>query len=199
MQITLDKLKEWEACYYDEFRSDVMDADEMLLRWSGGRESMSALEVMDLDVVSVEDRLWVATRMQVLSRRDRRLFACDCAERVLPIYEEQHPGDSRPREAIEVARRFARGKATQKELRVAGAAACAAARAAWAADWAAARAAYAAEAVAYTTCAAAEAAAWAADAVAWAARVARAAARAVEREWQLERVKGYLGESCKSR
>jgi hypothetical protein len=175
MQITLEKLKEWEACYYDEF-TDVADADEMLLRWSGGRESMSVLEVMELDAVSVEDRLWVA--IQALNKKDRRLFACDCAEHVLPIYEKHYPDDSRPREAIEVARRFARGKATQKELRVAGAAAWAAADAADAAAEAAAWAADAAEAVAYTTCAAAEAAAW-----------------AVEREWQLERVKCYLGES----
>ena len=56
-----------------------------------------------------------------------RLFACDCAERVLPIYEKEYPDDKRPREAIEAARRYAEGKATKKEL-------AAASDAAWAAE-----------------------------------------------------------------
>ena len=62
--------------------------------------------------------------------RELRLFACDCANHVLYIFERQRPNDKRPREAIEVARRFADGKATKKELAAAGAAARAAAGAA---------------------------------------------------------------------
>jgi hypothetical protein len=198
MQITLEKLKEWEACYYDEF-TDVADADEMLLRWSGGRRSMSVLEVMELDAVSVEDRLWVAIR--ALNKKDRRLFACDCAEHVLPIYEKYYPDDSRPREAIETMRRYARGEATKEELEIANNAAYAAANAvADDADdaWAAANS--AADAAANNAASAAANAAWAAaDAADAADAAARAAARDAEREWQLERVKCYLGESCKSR
>ena len=45
-----------------------------------------------------------------------RLFACDCAERTLPIFEKKYPEDKRPRQAIEAARKFANGEATQKEL-----------------------------------------------------------------------------------
>lgn len=41
-----------------------------------------------------------------------RTLACDCAERVLPIYEQACPGDERPRRAIDVSRRLARGKAS---------------------------------------------------------------------------------------
>jgi hypothetical protein len=48
--------------------------------------------------------------------RTARLFACDCAERVLPLYEKEHPNDTHPRRTIEVARAFAEGKATEKEL-----------------------------------------------------------------------------------
>ena len=33
-----------------------------------------------------------------------RLFAADCAEHVLPIYEAAYPGDGRPRRAIEATR-----------------------------------------------------------------------------------------------
>ncbi len=45
-----------------------------------------------------------------------REFACNCAERVLPMYEGQYPDDDRPRQLIEVARRFASGNATEQEL-----------------------------------------------------------------------------------
>jgi hypothetical protein len=45
-----------------------------------------------------------------------RTLACDCAERVLPIYEQAYPGDERPRRAIDVSRRLARGEAALEEL-----------------------------------------------------------------------------------
>lgn len=45
-----------------------------------------------------------------------RLFLCDCAERVLLAFEKEHPGDERPRKAIEVARRYARDEATDEEI-----------------------------------------------------------------------------------
>ena len=53
---------------------------------------------------------------QTLSESDRRLvavWAADCAERVLELFEAEAPGDSRPRDAIARQRAFARG-----ELRV---------------------------------------------------------------------------------
>ncbi len=55
--------------------------------------------------------------------RTARLFACDCAEHSLVIYEKCHPDDPRPREAVKVARRFAMGKATKEERAAAWAAA----------------------------------------------------------------------------
>jgi len=38
------------------------------------------------------------------------MWVIDCAERVLGIFEERHPDDSRPREALEAARAWARGE-----------------------------------------------------------------------------------------
>lgn len=35
------------------------------------------------------------------------LWAADCAEHVLPFFEERHPGDDRPRKAIEACRTWA--------------------------------------------------------------------------------------------
>ena len=63
--------------------------------------------------VSKERRLLAAKNM----RAELRLFACDCAERVLHLYESQYPGDERPRRAIQTARDHARGQATAAELR----------------------------------------------------------------------------------
>jgi hypothetical protein len=41
---------------------------------------------------------------RLLDRRSAALFAADCAERVLPIFEAAYPTDDRPRKAIEAAR-----------------------------------------------------------------------------------------------
>jgi hypothetical protein len=136
--------------------------------------------------------------------RELRLFACDCAERVLHIYERDNSSKA-PRQAIEVARRFANGKATNEELaaaREAAGAARAAARAAvreaaaWAAAWAAAAgAARAAVREAAAWAAAREAAAGAARAAAWAAAAgaAWAAAREAEIKWQREHFDQMFG------
>jgi hypothetical protein len=43
------------------------------------------------------------------SREDQRtmaVWAADCAERVLPVFERQHPNDERPRMAIEACREW---------------------------------------------------------------------------------------------
>ena len=80
------------------------------------------------------DALWClrATPPEQGSARDRlfRLFTCDFVERELPIYERAYPGDSRVRDCIAVARRFAMGQATEGERSAARAAAAAAANAA---------------------------------------------------------------------
>lgn len=49
---------------------------------------------------------------QTLSEADRRivaLWAADCAERVLPLFEAEAPSDGRPADAIARARAFGRG------------------------------------------------------------------------------------------
>ena len=151
-----------------------------------------------LESNGLDDALWGLRAVLPEQEKDRdrlaRLFACDCAESVLHLWEAKYPYDKRPREAIAVSRRFALGQATQEELSAARDAARDAAWDAWAAAgaagevawdaaldaaWAAARAAArdAARAAAW----AAEAAAWAA---AWAARdAARAAAGAADAAW----------------
>jgi hypothetical protein len=141
-------------------------------------------------------------RLDTWNDTTARLFAADCAERVLPIYEKAYK-DTRPRQAVEAARAFARGEISRDELAAAGAAAGAAARAAAgdaardaarAAAWAAARAAAWDAAWAAARDAAGDAARAAArDAAGDAARdAAWAAARDAARDWQTERLFAYL-------
>jgi hypothetical protein len=132
-----------------------------------------------------------------------RLFACDCAEQVLCHYENKYKKDKRPRMAIEIARKYAEGKATKEELAAAWAArdAARAAGVAWAAAWAAwdaAGAAWdAASAAAWDAAsAAAGAATGAATGAAWDAAWAAAwAARDAAGEWQTQHLKIMLIEA----
>jgi len=58
-----------------------------------------------------------------LSDTDHRLlalWAASCADHVLPFFESARPDDSRPRQAIALARRWAQGDARMTETRAAG-------------------------------------------------------------------------------
>jgi hypothetical protein len=148
-------------------------------------------EVIEAADKVVARRARIVRRVEAWNDRTARLFAADCAEHLLPLFEADFPTDDRPRKAIETARRFADGKASREEMAAAQAAAGAAA---WDAAWDAARAA-AWDAAQAAARAAARVAAWAA---AWAA--ARAAARdaawaaawAAECEWQTARLMAYI-------
>lgn len=59
-----------------------------------------------LDVLGLEDALWALDAAGY--RRVLRLWACDCAERAVQIFERARPGDRRPREAVRVSRLHAR-------------------------------------------------------------------------------------------
>ena len=60
--------------------------------------------------------------------RQLAIWAADCAERVLALFEESHPLDDRPRHAIETARVWAAGEVSVGVARTAAVAAHAAAR-----------------------------------------------------------------------
>ncbi len=96
-----------------------------------------------------------------------RLFAADCAERVLVIYENKYPQDDRPRKAIIAARQYAMGLIKSAAWSAAQSAAWSAAQSA---AWSAARSAVEG---------AAEGAAW-------------SAALGAERKWQTQRLMQYL-------
>jgi hypothetical protein len=128
------------------------------------------------------------TTPQGMTEADRRIvavWAADCAERALPLFEEEAPDDDRARDAISRARAFARGELSAAvEIRrrfVAGRAAHSATSPAGAA---AARAAAQAAGVAHMGAHALGAAAYAAKAVEL-AHPSAPEARAEEVRWQL--------------
>jgi hypothetical protein len=111
---------------------------EQLIGWLNAR-----IFVAETDgelVESTDHEKWVARKVRLVSEtawneRTARLFACDCAEHVLYLYERKYPDDNRPRNAIETVRGHANGEATEEELTAARSAVWAAARAAvWAAE-----------------------------------------------------------------
>jgi hypothetical protein len=182
--------------------------------WPAERSEWTITEALEAGC-EISHAAWLAARVSPAYLRAVVVWAADCAERVLPVFEGRYPDDKRPRAAIEATRRCIDDPSADNRQSIAAAyaaarsaanfvaaaradAADAAARAAYAAADAAARAAYAA-ARAY----AADAAARAADAVAaaaadaavdaYAAQAYAAAPRAAadlqtERQWQRVRL-----------
>lgn len=179
LKATIEELLNWHPCYKD---------DEICVL-AGGATEFTALDVLKRDDITEKDRLWVVLRPQLIDKRLLRIFACDCAWRVLPVYEACYPGDERPRVAIETARQHVDSEETEEKQRTAYATAASAH--ATAAEHAA-----AAAAAAYTTTYDARASYYAAYRAACANYLASyraaedihdadAARAAVEREWQV--------------
>ncbi|GAA1496242.1 putative immunity protein [Paeniglutamicibacter kerguelensis] len=78
-----------------------------------------------------DPRLVSIRRGGTLTETDHRLlavWAATCAEHVLPLFEEANGRDTRPRDAIEAARTWARGQAKMMDTRAIGGHAMGAAR-----------------------------------------------------------------------
>ena len=143
--------------------------------------------------------------MKRYSRQDQTtmaVWAADCAERVLPLFEAAHPGDGRPHRAIEACRAWVEtGVFRMVDIRGASLAAHAAARDAEEGSAArfAARAAGQAVATAHVPQHAYGAAYYALKAVAAADPVNAGVNVAAEREWQAERLPEGLREEIMGR
>lgn len=121
--LTYDQVKAMSLCA-EGFR----DATKKL----GGIDHWKVTPVTIRDMIAADvepkDIILMFCRDDVIGDRLCRLFACAAAKHVLPSFEEKYPDDKRPRIAIETARRFADGGATEDELRIARVAARAAVR-----------------------------------------------------------------------
>ena len=114
---TIEDIRKWKPCYDP--------AKHLPESWSG-----TALDILKMENIPAEDRLWVVLRDSVIDPKTSRLFAVWCARQVQRLMI-----DSRSISAVDTAEKFANGKASLEELQTASAAASAAA---WAAAWAAA-------------------------------------------------------------
>ena len=136
---------------------------------------------MDIQIIFTgrrDPRLVTVRRGGTLTDADHRIlamWAADCAQHVLHLFEQTQPSDDRPRRAIEQARAWARGEIRMTQARTAAFAAHAAARETFGAAKEAARAAAHAVAVAHV-------AAHELGAAAYAIRAARAATPEDEQE-----------------
>ena len=93
---------------------------EQLLKYLGPE-----IYVAEVDGEVIEDENKIhARRARLLARtawdeRSARLFAIECAERVLPLYEKVNPQDDRPRRGLGAARAYVGGKIDRAVLETA--------------------------------------------------------------------------------
>ncbi len=85
-----------------------------LTQWSGSDLYVAQYRGERVDcaakIVVREARL--VAKVETITDRTWRHFACDCAEHVLPLFTARYPNDNRPADAIRIARLFADGKVT---------------------------------------------------------------------------------------
>ena len=163
--VTPEQFKEFGPCWLE-----TAAGRKKYARVAAMRDEWSALDVLALDGVSNEDKLWAVLREEFIDAPVLHEYACRCAEYALTFVSEP---DSRSVAAIEAKRKWLRGEISNDDLTAARAAAWVAAAAAAAAAWDAA--------------AAAAAAAWvAARAAAWDAAAAAAWAAARDAAWEHE-------------
>ena len=158
--VTPEQFKKFGPCWLE-----TAEGRKRYARVAAMRDEWSALDVLALDGVSNEDKLWAVLREEFIDAPVLHEYACRCAEYALTFAREP---DSRSIAAIEAKRKWLRGEISNDDLT----AAWAARAAAWAAD------------------AAARAAAWAA----WTADAAADAAWAAAREHEVKLLKELLRE-----
>ena len=133
--ITYEEFLEFTPCYlHDPEKKALMDSI------ARRKERWTALDILGLEEIPDEDKLWCVLRKELIDEKKLHEFACVCAERALSRVGNP---DSRSIAAIAAKRAWMRGEITDAELAAARDAAWVAARAAardaaWDATWAAA-------------------------------------------------------------
>ena len=118
--VTLEQFIKFKPCWLKE------EGGEERLREIGScKKEWTALDVLALDEVSAEDRLWAVLHEDFLSEKTMHEFALLCAERALITAKVT---DERCWDAIKVKRAWVRGEASDAELVAARVAAWVAAR-----------------------------------------------------------------------
>ena len=141
--VTIDQLLDWlgPRIFEVEIGSNVMRVNinpDLALERTVGQTYLQIDASIGADIIHGPDKSVV--RQCRLTREcigwnewTARLFACECAEKVLYIYEAEYPHDNRPRRAIEATRKYVKAvmrNASDAEIAEASCAAEAAYRAA---------------------------------------------------------------------
>ena len=134
--VTVEQFRKFGPCWLE-----TAEGRGKFARIAAIKNEWTALDVLNLPDVSVEDKFWSVLREEFIDAPILHEFACRCAEYALSFVESPDP---RSIAAIEAKRKWLRGEITDAELDAASAAARAAARAAVMDDaryaaWAAAR------------------------------------------------------------
>ena len=129
--ITYEDFVSFNPCWLTDDEERDEHADQ-LAGYRAMRDEWSALDILRLDEVDAEDRLWLVLREELIDAPILHEFACRCAERALSRIDKP---DERSVAAIEAKRKWMRGEISDDEMDEAWDAARAAA---WDAEWAAA-------------------------------------------------------------
>ena len=107
--VTIDDVMAWEPCNgYTRERVTELFA---------GRESVTALDILDMDIPHY-DRVDAVLRSTLIDSKTLRALACDFAEHVLPLFEAEYPDDDRPRRLVEATRQWAAGLISYDEMEI---------------------------------------------------------------------------------
>ena len=131
--ITYEDFVSFNPCWLTDARERA-EHKKQLARYRAMRDEWTALDILRLDDVTAEDRLWLVLREELIDAPILHEFACRCAERALSLVGEP---DKRSLAAIETKRAWLRRECSDDDLAAASAAASAARAAARAAerDW----------------------------------------------------------------
>jgi len=185
----MPKVKDVKCCRYGYH---VCTIDQMT-HWLKNGVEIWECEVRGENDVEKNKSSWEQIRLiKKVSWSDKksRLFAADCAEHVLDLFEEKYPNDKRPREAIQASRDFANGKISKEQATDISISTDGSVMTAW--PYSAAYAAYAAAAAASSSCYGSAHVNATADYAA--AASASNNGRESERKWQGEKLKEYFYE-----
>ena len=109
--VTVEQFRNFGPCWLE-----TVEGRGKLARIAAIRNEWTALDVLNLPDVSVEDKFWSVLREEFIDVPILHEFACRCAEYALSFVESPDP---RSIAAIEAKRKWLRGKITNAELHAA--------------------------------------------------------------------------------
>ena len=117
--VTVEQFRKFGPCWLE-----TAEGRGKFARIAAIKNEWTALDVLNLPDVSVEDKFWSVLREEFIDVPILHEFACRCAEYALSFVESPDP---RSIAAIEAKRKWLRGKITDAELHAARASAWSAA------------------------------------------------------------------------